>query len=159
MTEVGDVGKKMTSGQCQLRPPAVNMSTDYEIFNAAEKNDSKTLKRLLDAGIDPNVRDYDRGATPLHLAANKGHVESIELLIDAGADVNAPNKRGRTPIHALMEMRFYKIVLWLIKYCGGDAFKEDSRGLTPYDLAQGFMQKEIDGTFYARKGAATLLQK
>lgn len=122
------------------------MSTDYEIFNAAERNDAKKLKALLDAGMDPNIRDYDRGATPLHLAANKGNVEAIELLIDAGADVNAANKRGRTPIHALIEMRFYKIVLWLIKYCGGDPFQADSRGLTPYDLAQQFMQKEIDGT-------------
>lgn len=125
------------------------MSTDYEIFNAAERNDSKALKRLLDSGLDPNVRDYDRGATPLHLAANKGHIETIELLIDAGADVNATNKRGRSPIHALIEMRFYKIALWLIKYCGANVLIEDCRGLTPYDLAQPFMQKEIDGTFRA----------
>lgn len=129
-------------------PCLAAMSTDYTIFTAAEKNDVKTLKKVLDAGMDANTRDYDRGATALHLACNKGHVEAIELLIDYGADVNAANKRGRTPIHALIEMRFYKIVLWLIKYCGGDPFKADSRGLTPYDLAQAFMQKEIDGTFY-----------
>jgi ankyrin repeat protein len=123
------------------------MSTDYAIFNAAEQNNSKKLKALLDAGMDPNTQDYDRGATPLHFAANKGHVEAIELLIDAGADVNAANKRGRTPMHALIEMKFYKIALWLIKYCGGDPHKADSRGLSAYDLAQGFMQKEIDGMF------------
>lgn len=123
------------------------MSSDYAIFVAAEANDVKTLKRLLDGGMDPNVKDYDREATPLHWAANKGHVEAIELLIDSGANVNAQNKRGRTPIHALIEMKFYKIVLWLIKYCGGDPFIEDVRGLRPYDLAQGFMQKEIDGMY------------
>jgi hypothetical protein len=120
------------------------MSTDYEIFNCAEANNHKKLKALLDAGVDPNVTDYDRGAPPLMYACNKGHIESIEILIDYGADVNLPNKRGRTPIHALIEMRFFKIVLWLIKYCGGDVHKADSRGLTPYDLAPQFMQKEID---------------
>lgn len=125
------------------------MSTDYEIFNCAEKNSHKRLKELLDSGIDPNVTDYDRGAPPLMYACNKGHIESIELLIDYGADVNLANKRGRTPVHALIEMRFYKIALWVIKYCGGDVHKPDSRGLEPYDLAPLFMQKEIDGTFSA----------
>jgi ankyrin repeat protein len=38
------------------------------------------------------------GFTPLHLFATWGHKEIIELLIAAGADVNAKDKDGRTPL-------------------------------------------------------------
>ena len=36
--------------------------------------------------------------TPLHFAALKDHKEIVELLIAAGADVNAKNKNGYTPL-------------------------------------------------------------
>src|SRR5829696_5473630 len=47
-----------------------------------------TVRLLLDAGADPNVRDTGDNATPLHFAAGGGHVDSVRLLLDAGADVN-----------------------------------------------------------------------
>ena len=38
------------------------------------------------------------GATALHSAANFGHKEVVELLITKGADVNAKEEDGRTPL-------------------------------------------------------------
>lgn len=38
--------------------------------------------------------------TLLHIAARTGDVESIEVLIDAGADVNIVGDLGNTPLHA-----------------------------------------------------------
>ena len=38
------------------------------------------------------------GSTPLHHAAGYGSVEIVTLLLDAGADVNAKNRRGSTPL-------------------------------------------------------------
>ncbi|KAM0752446.1 ankyrin [Meredithblackwellia eburnea MCA 4105] len=40
-----------------------------------------------------------RGATPLHIAAMKGEVECARILIEAGADLDAPDLQGNTPIH------------------------------------------------------------
>nr|CAD2171721.1 unnamed protein product [Meloidogyne enterolobii] len=40
------------------------------------------------------------GATALHVAASKGYVQLIEKLINAGADINAPDFEGWTPLHA-----------------------------------------------------------
>ena len=37
--------------------------------------------------------------TPLHIAANKSHKETIELLIAKGADVNALNNKSDTPLN------------------------------------------------------------
>ena len=41
---------------------------------------------------------YD-GDTPLHWAAEKGHPEMAVLLLNYGADLEARNTRGRTPLH------------------------------------------------------------
>ncbi len=39
------------------------------------------------------------GSTPLHHAAAFGAVDTMTSLLDAGADVNARNRRGSTPLH------------------------------------------------------------
>ena len=37
--------------------------------------------------------------TPLHLAAEEGYPDMAEVLLDHGADVNAANAGGDTPLH------------------------------------------------------------
>lgn len=54
------------------------------------------------------------GATPLHWAAFKGHVDVAKVLLKKGANVNAVTKKGSTPLrlattHKQQEMiRFLK---------------------------------------------------
>jgi ankyrin repeat protein len=38
------------------------------------------------------------GYTPIYWASVRGHLEVVQALIAAGADVNKANKTGRTPI-------------------------------------------------------------
>lgn len=54
-------------------------------------------RRLLDAGADPG-RANDRGTTPLHNAAQLGVPAMAELLIAGGANVDARDGYGKTPI-------------------------------------------------------------
>jgi len=60
------------------------------------------LRFLLDeAGADINQREPAYGQTALHLAASKGHVEVVELLLAAGADCLALDDAGGwTAVHA-----------------------------------------------------------
>ncbi|RCV33800.1 hypothetical protein SETIT_7G111600v2 [Setaria italica] len=55
------------------------------------------LKRLLSFGVDPNCKNYDQ-RTPLHIAAGEGLHLVAGMLIDFGADVQAKDRWGNTPL-------------------------------------------------------------
>ncbi len=52
-------------------------------------------KYLLDKGAS---LDDPSGWTPLHVAAYRGHLDFVQLLIERGADVNRADKYGGTPL-------------------------------------------------------------
>jgi ankyrin repeat protein len=66
--------------------------------------DLKWVAALLEKGADPNLPD-DEGTTPLHLIAGMGppndswdRVDFARLLVAHGANLNARDKSGRTPL-------------------------------------------------------------
>ena len=75
------------------------------------------LSALLDAGPEPevlNLANKISGATPLHCAANsnkplEGRIKCVEMLVAAGADVNAKDTYGSLPVDYTdsAEMRQY----------------------------------------------------
>jgi ankyrin repeat protein len=68
------------------------------LFKAIRDGDLKAVRAQLDAGVYVNACDAD-GNTPLLLAAIYAGPECVELLLKKGADVNAANKLGATPLH------------------------------------------------------------
>ena len=48
----------------------------------------------------PNTHDKE-GFTPLHAAAETGHVHCIKILVKCGAAINAKDMNGRRPIRIL----------------------------------------------------------
>ncbi|NVO20716.1 MAG: PQQ-binding-like beta-propeller repeat protein [Bacteroidetes bacterium] len=66
-------------------------------WKAAKTNDIKTLKELLDKGIDVNVKTQ-YGATALMYATDKVHPEAVKLLLEHGANPNLKDSfYGATP--------------------------------------------------------------
>jgi len=49
-----------------------------------------------------NARN-EYGDTPLHYAAEHGHLDVALLLIERGADVNSRNNEGKTPLDVARE--------------------------------------------------------
>ena len=74
---------------------------------AAATGNEQALSWLLDAGLDPNARTHDQHnmgtskETPLHRART---VKCAQLLLDAGANPNAPNERGLPALYMLLSM-------------------------------------------------------
>ena len=51
------------------------------------------IHALIEQRADVNAREAD-GTTPLHWAARAGDLQTVDLLIRAGAEVNAVNRYG-----------------------------------------------------------------
>ncbi len=69
-------------------------------FNAATNGDTEKVLTLLEDGIDVNTTFPIVGTHALMVAAAFGHVDTVRALIDKGADVNAKDLTGWTPLHA-----------------------------------------------------------
>jgi len=65
-----------------------------DLFRLIRAGNTEGLRR---AAGSPNVVS-SLGETPLHYAATYGSVESVRILLDHGADPNARNRSGATPL-------------------------------------------------------------
>lgn len=72
----------------------------FSFFNAATKGDTEQVLTLLHDGTDVNTAFPIVKTRPLMVAAAFGHVDTVKVLLDAGADVNAKDLTGWTPLHA-----------------------------------------------------------
>jgi len=83
------------------------------------------VKKVLSKREDAKA-DFKEGY-PLHSAAERGNPEIVQLLIDAGADVNGKTTLGTTPLHLA---RNGDVAIVLIKN-GASVDERDSNGATP----------------------------
>ncbi|PWU00289.1 MAG: hypothetical protein C5B51_25515 [Terriglobia bacterium] len=67
------------------------------LFQAIQKNDAAAVKRLLDNGLSPNVRDAE-GTPAVMAAALYADAGCLQLLLDRGADSNLANTAGATAL-------------------------------------------------------------
>jgi hypothetical protein len=78
-----------------------NSEANRALLDAAKSGNIETFKQHLAAGADVNVKGstlLGHDVSPLHEAAGWGHKEFVELLIAKGADVNAKDAEGKTPL-------------------------------------------------------------
>ena len=67
-----------------------------KLLKAAEKGDANKVAKFIKKGADVNFSD-NVGWTPLFRAAQKGHVEVVKMLLDAGAEIEKTTS-GITPL-------------------------------------------------------------
>ena len=138
-------------GESQQSTPAPEPQTakapDISIHEAAIKGNIEAVKQHIAAGTDLNakyLRDGYQGGTPLYYAVN-ANKEIVELLLANGADVNAKDNTGLTPLHRasakddtgltpLTEALTKEIVELLITN-GADVNAKNKNGDTPIDFA------------------------
>ena len=74
-------------------------------------------------------------ATCLHMAASRGQLSSVRLLLAKGVDINSPkHNRGLTPLHVAARFGHAEIARALVD-AGASLNARDSKGRTPAHLA------------------------
>jgi ankyrin repeat protein len=134
---------------------------------AAWANDVDVMRELVAHGADPSLTTTD-GTTPLMVAAGTGHepgitrstessgLAAVKLCLELGANVNAANKYGDTPLHgAAWRERAGSIVQLLVEK-GAHVNAKNNRGWTPLVIAEGI---HTGGNFVRSESTAELLRK
>jgi ankyrin repeat protein len=108
----------------------------YALHSAAQGGDLALVQELLGKGCLPNAFD-DLGMTPLHYAAQEGHLPVIDLLLRAEADVDAHDERtiGNTPLGEVAGNCSYEVAERLIA-AGADPTVKGWMQLTALDHAR-----------------------
>jgi hypothetical protein len=128
----------------ETRIPHWIYAKDTALHVAAAGYRVEIAKMLLDAGADPNAAQNHRRSRPLHYAADgyvisklwneKNQVAMIRVLLKAGAEVDAQDKNGATPLHRAVRTRCAAAVECLLD-AGADATIKNKPGSTAFHLA------------------------
>jgi ankyrin repeat protein len=115
------------------------------INSAVDAGDVKKIARILKKNPRLVNKKGDFGRTPLYKAAFNGNREVAELLISEGAEVNARDPRGSSPLHisaASKDVLFNKNILngrievaELLVSKGADINAKDNNGSTALHIA------------------------
>ncbi|HLH41614.1 MAG TPA: ankyrin repeat domain-containing protein [Bryobacteraceae bacterium] len=146
------------------------------MLRAAKAGDVEVIRFLLAHGADPKLATRN-GINPVMAAAGLGTkeedttgrrkteaeaIESIQLLLDAGVDVNAADSRGQTALHGAAEKGYDQVVKFLAEH-GGKLDAKDRQGKTPLDAALGLAAGGGGGFDGSRKdvheSTATLIRQ
>ncbi|XP_034968657.1 histone-lysine N-methyltransferase EHMT1 isoform X5 [Zootoca vivipara] len=116
------------------KPKKLRFHSKQLYFSARQGELQKVLLMLMD-GIDPNFKmEHQNKRTPLHAAAESGHIDVCHMLIQAGANIDTCSQDQRTPLMEAAENNHLETVKYLIK-AGALVDPKDVEGSTCLHLA------------------------
>ncbi|XP_010563989.1 PREDICTED: ankyrin repeat domain-containing protein 6 isoform X4 [Haliaeetus leucocephalus] len=99
---------------------------------AAYKGQVENVVQLINKGAKVAVTKH--GRTPLHLAAHKGHLHVVQVLLKAGCDLDIQDDGDQTALHRAAVVGNTDVIATLIQEgCALD--RQDKAGNTPLHLA------------------------
>lgn len=131
-------------------------SYDAYLIDLAKLSASKTFSSVLHSGISPNPCNR-YGESLLHLVCRLGNSELLNVMIDAGADLQVSDDYGRTPLHDACwgSSPSFELVETLLLADVNMLFLKDARGSLPltyvpknlWDLWKKFLSNKLDDYF------------
>ena len=126
---------------------SISKSTSAKLMDAADRGDLREVKRLVEKKhADVNAKDKD-GWTAGMEAAENGHLEVVEYLVENGMDVNARDKDGNTAGMVAAQYGYHEIKEYLDDVASGKI-----RGNTLSAKEQ--VEREIKAYFEERRKEA-----
>ena len=140
------------------------------LMRAAKSGDVALVRVLLEAGADPKLT-LPNGTTALMLAAGLGWrngsplapsydqgsdaeaVETLELLLSLGLDLEATNDAGDTALHAAVGGRGSEAIVRFLLERGADPKAQNKRQQTPLSIAEARASDAVKGLVRNAAGA------
>lgn len=129
-------------------PDALSGLTPVEQIFKYRAVKPEMLSFFIEKGLDVKKPvDEKTGWTALHLAADRGTPAMIDMLVDAGADINAKTIYGETPLHRACSMRNGKERAAALLRAGAGTDIADMHGRTPGDVARQHLFEDTASLF------------
>ena len=128
-------------------PNAPDKWPDIVYLSRGDKGEHpEQIQRLLELEADVNIRNY-KEKTALHYAAKAGFTKVMNLLLENGADVDASDREGETPLFDAINSTIKnkskkKNAIAVLLSHGADPNFKSHEGLTPMQLVQQSRSKE-----------------
>jgi ankyrin repeat protein len=92
--------------------PAQRMSEGYEFLKAVREADGNKVTEILNKPGSQivNTKDRDSGESALHIVAKRGDDTYLRFLLVKGANANAQDARGNTPLLLAVTGNFTEVV-------------------------------------------------
>jgi len=117
--------------------PNFEFNKKNPICRAVSLGDTTIITALLEGGADLDTSSHadmmwDR--RPVHIAACKGDMASLQLLVRLGADINMQDSDHRTPLHWAAMYGHAHLLPWMLE-AGAEVSASQTDGFTPLHTA------------------------
>ncbi|MEU7281057.1 ankyrin repeat domain-containing protein [Streptomyces sp. NPDC045431] len=129
-----------TSGEGRL--PRALRAQRQELFLRAQHGDTPGVLELLDAGVDPKVRDGGR-RTLLHMLPHLDHETLLPRLLSAGVDLEARDLLDRTPLLTAVAERGSRALVEALVDAGARLDAVDSMELSVEQLLMQYQRTDL----------------
>ncbi|QHA86658.1 ankyrin repeat domain-containing protein [Serratia rhizosphaerae] len=113
------------AGADPLQPLPRGMASPAEMVSMGDKD--IWLKALLDGGLDPNTRDRNHNEAIIYNTLQAKNTDTLALLIMRGADVDANDILGQTPLVEAFFSNSFEHAIYLLDH-GANPNPVDKKG-------------------------------
>ncbi|XP_004385294.1 ankycorbin isoform X2 [Trichechus manatus latirostris] len=133
----------MKSLKAKFRKTDINEwnKNDDRLLQAVENGDTEKVASLLGKKGASATKQDSEGKTAFHLAAAKGHVECLRVMVTHGVDVTAQDTAGHSALHLAAKNSHHECIKKLLQSkCPAESIDGSGKTALHYAAAQGCLQ-------------------